>query len=187
MMHKLFNVPVPKMANQHFLNAAGYLFILVNILFSLKIIIWSCVTFLYYFKGLNIGLKVCYITYNDVFYINLHLWERNSLVWTSRQRVNLKFIRPSLSSQVTFLLSLWYFDYQSFGVLTWLSALGLWIQLLGTVVAQIAVHNGVNLLLFIIKTFSPSKSRMQGRVLAVLVVCYLKRAWNTMGLKLGIQ
>lgn len=49
------------MENQHFLNAAGYLF-------SLKTIIWSCVSFPYYFKGLNIALKVYYTA--SVFHID---------------------------------------------------------------------------------------------------------------------
>lgn len=54
-------------------------------------------------------------------------------------------------------------------------------------VAQTEVHNRVNLPFFVIKTFFLSESKMKGRVLAVLVVYYLKRAWNTLDLKLGIK
>lgn len=49
--------PSLRWKNQHFLRAAGYLFILANIFFSLKKITWSCGTFPYYFKGLNVWFK----------------------------------------------------------------------------------------------------------------------------------
>lgn len=88
MRHKLFSVPVPEVENQHFLNAVGYLFILVNILlrcFPWKKITWSCDTFLYYFKSLNVDLKVWMSIYklitSRMYFIQTYTFKKEETYW----------------------------------------------------------------------------------------------------------